>query len=154
MGTKTFGRDDKRTIKTRNTAYVDAPELGEGMRVRVRGMFTGEYADLMKIGRSQADGVDAADIGLQGLYLAFHACVIDDDGEQVFDDSERDAAKSYDINMLQRVCAVAMRLSGLDLADLPDEVREKVEAVQEEYDETDPKASQIDTSTSGSADTE
>ncbi|HQY30522.1 MAG TPA: hypothetical protein PK691_04520 [Thermomicrobiales bacterium] len=110
--TRQLTRQDLVAARIRKTEDVPTPELGEGTFLRVRGMKTGEQAAIAEF-MDRNPNASGTTVGINGFRIMFWRCVVDESGEPMFGEDDSDIADEFDFELVQRVCAAVMRLSGL-----------------------------------------
>lgn len=98
---------------------VSVPEWGGSVYVRT---MTGAERDALETEMFQADGTDVG-VSLDSYLANFRAklvarCVVDEDGDRLFSDTDVVALGQKSAAALQRVVAVAQRLSAITPADV------------------------------------
>jgi len=146
---RTFSAADAGQFRTRNLKTVDAPELGEDLQLKVRGMMAGEYLAVTKFSEDPAMAEDATAI-METAFLIFRNCVVDDNGEQVFASLPEGGERDYPVSLIFRVMEAVFGLSNIDLDSLPADVRQKVQDAQTDY-EPDADAGKDSTPDSGNS---
>lgn len=148
---RTFTAADIASVSVRNTAVIDAPELGPDVQVRVRGMMAGEYMDAARVQEGLDAGKNADVVGVEFIFNLFRKCVVDDDGNQVFRNAPEDIAERYPVALVTRVATQVMELSEMNTSDLPESMRAKVEEALKEAGEPDPDSGKGSTGDSGNS---
>lgn len=135
---RTFGKADLGTYQPRNSEMVPAPEIADDVQLRVRGLMSGEYLALHQ--KMERKGTTSPEVlGIEFIFDTFRGCVIDDDGTQVFADADEKVAEQFPFSLVQRVVETVMRLSEIDFADLPDDIRTRIEAAVATQDDSEGK---------------
>jgi hypothetical protein len=124
--TVVFGRDQILAAKpVLEVEQVAVPEWGEGVVVNVRAMTASErdrFEESMKKGTGKNTTVDLSNFRARLCV----ASIVDEQGVRCFTNADIPALGAQPVKILQRICEVATRLSGLSGEDI-DELSGKSE---------------------------
>lgn len=104
-----FDRNQIRAARSTRTRDVDAPELGVGVVLTVRGLTAGEQYDIAEI----QTGNDELKGGVLARAALIKFCTVDAEGNQVFQPEDDDIIDGMDASLATRLATAAMELSGL-----------------------------------------
>ncbi len=106
-----LSKADIRKINDIKVEQVDVPEWGGYVKVRAMTGFERDQFDMLMTSTGD-DGKVKFQIHNLRLHMVV-ACCVDDDGNQLFDESDRAWLMEKSAGALERVASVAMRLSGM-----------------------------------------